>query len=433
MIEKTATVARFKNEKIPENIGGFKVTEPVAMGGMAAIYKGQDSSGNLEVAIKLISKEHSDAYDRRDKVNRDVWPAYKYLKGIRWEGELLLNLNHPHIIHAYEIGKENGQYYIVMEYLPPRSLHELSYARSNKLKGRRLKVVYQFAHALLHTHRSGVIHRDICPRNVLLDDFGRAILIDFGLSIPKLEKLQDVFYRSGTPSYMAPEVVRSGHYDFQTDIYAFGISMYEIFTGQPPFVGADEFERAQKNLNTPVIPPHEVNAEVPEELSAIIMKALEKDPAQRYPSMENVVQDLTRLLRKLNPSPTDTTRFLMNDDTRRMHERIRECCYMRYTVKSWVSRQPSEVAVTENISGGGISFRVREPLEIGTNLQLEIHPRAATHRIEATGKVVHVGDRDEDGLTKIGVEFIKIPRKDRDRFQKYVQERQSASTGLNKA
>ncbi|MDA0837474.1 MAG: serine/threonine-protein kinase [Planctomycetota bacterium] len=277
------------------------------------------------------------------------------------------------------------------------------------------------------------MHRDICPRNVLLDDFGRAILIDFGLSIPKLEKLQDVFYRSGTPSYMAPEVVRSGHYDFQTDIYAFGISMYEVFTGQPPFVGADEFERAQKNLNTPVIPPHEVNAEVPEELSAIIMKALEKDPAQRYPSMENVVQDLTRLLRKLNPSPTDTTRFLMNDDTRRMHERIRECCYMRYTVKSWVSRQPSEVAVTENISGGGISFRVREPLEIGTNLQLEIHPRAATHRIEATGKVVHVGDRDEDGLTKIGVEFIKIPRKDRDRFQKYVQERQSASTGLNKA
>ncbi|MDP6110769.1 MAG: hypothetical protein QGG53_02790, partial [Planctomycetota bacterium] len=75
MIEKTATVAKFKNEKIPETIGGFRVTEPVAKGGMAELYKGQDASGNLEVAIKLISMEHSDAYDRRDKKNRDAWPG----------------------------------------------------------------------------------------------------------------------------------------------------------------------------------------------------------------------------------------------------------------------------------------------------------------------------------------------------------------------
>jgi serine/threonine protein kinase len=293
-------------------------------------------------------------------------------------------------------------------------------------------VIYQFAHALLYTHRSGVIHRDICPRNVLVDDSGRAILIDFGLSIPKLEKLKDVFYRSGTPSYMAPEVVRSGHYDFQTDIYAFGVSMYEIFTGQPPFFGGDDFDRAQKNLNTPVLPPHEVNEQVPEELSTIIMKALDKDPAQRYHSMEGLIQDLTRLIRSFNPSLTETTRVLLNDDTRRMHERIRESCYIHYTLKSWVSRHPRAVAVTENISGGGISFRVREPLEIGTNLQLEIQPRAGTNRIEATGKVVHIGDKNADGLTKIGVEFTKIPRKDRDRFQKYIQERRSASASLGK-
>ena len=176
-----------------------------------------------------------------------------------------------------------------------------------------------------------------------------------------------------------------------------------------------------------------MNAHVPEELSTIIMKALEKDPAQRYQSMEGLVQDLTRLLRVFNPSPTETTRLLMNDDTRRMHERIRERCYIHYTMKSWVSRQPREVAVTENISGGGISFRVREPLDIGTNLQIEIQPRAGTNRIEATGKVAHVGDKNADGLTKIGVEFTKIPRKDRDRFQKYIQERKTAGTSLDKA
>ena len=415
---------------MPAVIGGFQVVEPIAKGGMAMVYKGRDRSGNLEVAIKLVTKEHSDAYDRRDRKNRKNWDGYKYLKGITWDGEILMNLNHPHIVHSYEIGKEGGQYYIVMEYMPSRSLHELSYNRSKRLRGRRLKVVYQFGHALMHVHRAGIIHRDVCPRNVLLGEDDRAKLIDFGLAIPKLDKLKDVFYRSGTPSYMSPEVVRSGHYDYQSDIYAFGVSMYEIFTGKPPFSGGDEFDRAVRNLNSPVIPPREVNANVPPELDRIVLKAMEKDPRKRYESMDNVVQELGRIVRS---TASESTRILIEDDTRRMHERIRERCYLHYYLKTWVSRGPKEVAVTDNISVGGVSFCVRQAPEIGANLQMEIQPRAAATRIQATGKVVRVGEKDSTGLTSIGVEFSKIAPRDQERFQKYIQQRKTVDAPITES
>lgn len=393
---------------------------------MATLYEGRDRSGNLEVGIKLITREHSDAYDRRDAKNRKRWEGYKFLKGITWEGEILLNLNHLHIVQTYEIGRQDGQYFIVMELLPPRSLHELSYNRSERLKGRRLKVVYQFAHALQHTHRMGIIHRDVCPRNVLLDEEGRAKLIDFGLAIPKLEKLKDVFYRSGTPSYMAPEVVRSSHYDFRTDIYAFGVSLYEIFVGKPPFSGEGEYGRAGRHLGTRVLPPREVNPDVPEDLAEIIMKALEKDPEQRYQSMEDVVQALGRVLRSTLEFPTETTALLLQDDARRLHDRIRDHCYLHYYLKSWVARGSKEVAVTENISPGGVSFRVREAPPVGTTLQMEVQPRAATSRIHSTGRVVHIGQPDAKGRVRIGVEFVKIAKSDRENFQKYIQERRQS-------
>jgi serine/threonine protein kinase len=406
-------------------VGGFQVIEPIAKGGMGTIYRGRDGAGNLDVAIKLITREHSERYDYRDQKNRRQWEAYRFLKGITWEGEILLNLNHPHIVQTYEIGKQDGQYYIIMELLPPRNLHELSYSRSERLKGRRLKVVYQFAHAILHTHRMGIIHRDVCPRNVLLDDEGRAKLIDYGLAIPKLEKLKDVFHRSGTPSYMAPEVVRSDHYDFRTDIYAFGVSMYEIFVGKPPFAGEDQFDRAAQHLGARVVPPRETNPRIPKELEAIILRALEKDPDSRYQSMEDVVQALGRLVRATSPSPTETTEVLLQNDPRRIHGRIRDRCYLHYYQKSWVSRGAKQVAVTDNISTGGVSFRVREPPEAGTALQMEIQPRAATSRIRVDGKVVHLGKTDAVGLTPMGVEFVSIPRKDRENFRRYIQERQA--------
>jgi len=390
---------------------------------MATLYEGRDRSGNLEVAIKLITKEHSDAYDQRDAKNRKAWEGYKFLKGITWEGELLLNLNHLHIVQTYEIGRQDGQYYIVMELLPSRSLHTLSYHRSERLKGRRLKVVYQLAHALQHAHRMGIIHRDVCPRNVLLDEEGRAKLIDFGLAVPKLEKLRDVFYRGGTPSYMAPEVVRSNRYDFRTDIYAYGVSMYEIFVGRPPFSGEDGYGRAGRHLGTRVIPPRELNPNIPEGLAEIIMKALEKEPEQRYQSMEEVVQALGRVLRSTIEFPTETTALLLQDDARRIHERIRDRCYLHYYLRSWVSRGSREVAVTENISAGGVSFCVREAPQVGTALQMEIQLRAATSRIRVTGRVVHVGPPDAKGLVCIGVEFTRIARSDRENFQKYIQER----------
>lgn len=411
---------------MPAQVGGFQIIAPLFKGGMSEVYRGRDPLGNLEVVVKRITEEHTAAYDRREEKNERVLPGLKVLEGLSWEGEIMAHLNHPLIVHLYEYGREDGRYYIVMEYLASKNLHDLNRTQSPLLKGQRLRIMFQFALALLHVHRMGILHRDICPRNILLDSENQVKLIDFGLAIPKRSQLKDVFKRGGTPSYMAPEVVRSNHYDFQTDVYAFGVSLYEVFTGQLPHQGQDEFDRVSKHLNMPVRPPREVNPNIPEALEAIILKAMEKEPAKRYAAMEDIVADLNRL--GSSGDRNQAEQMLVKNEPRRVYERIRDRCYLRYFVKSWFSRGPLQVSVTENIGGGGIGFWTRQPMPEGTNLDMEIQPRAATARIQTSGRVAHVGPPDGRGLHLLGVQFTKIARKDQERFEKYIQERKASES-----
>ena len=413
-----------------ETIGPLRLQKKLGVGKLSEVWTANDTSAEGADQQKLWAVKFLVADAAGDREQRKLF-----------EHELRVSksLAHPGIVRIDRFEVLDDIPLLVMELFDHPNLKTQLAETPEPLMARLPRILTEAALALAHMHARGWIHRDIKPDNLLASPEGQVKLIDMALAVKKPGVLGRLLGGAaprgrglvqGTPSYMSPEVVRSGHYDYQSDIYAFGVSMYEIFTGKPPFSGGDEFDRAVRNLNSPVIPPREVNANVPPELDRIVLRAMEKDPRKRYESMDSVVQELGRIVRS---TASESTRILIEDDTRRMHERIRERCYLHYYLKTWVSKGPKEVAVTDNISVGGVSFCVRQAPEIGANLQMEIQPRAAATRIQATGKVVRVGEKDSTGLTSIGVEFSKIAPRDQERFQKYIQQRKTVDAPITES
>jgi serine/threonine-protein kinase len=268
-----------------EAFGDYRLTEKIADGRLSTLYRGAQVKTGQAVAVKVLSE-----YGCRvaDKLTRKLRKE--------WEGERALRLKHPHVVHTITCGKQHGTYYIAMEFLAGGTLASLVQARAPQVEGRKIEIMRQAARGLEYVHSQGVIHRDISPRNVMLDARGTAKLIDFGVAANKDDRIRNTGQRTGRPAYMAPELIRTNRFSERTDVYAFGVSLYEVVTRQRPFRTSDDpFEALATALNTEIPRPSTLCPSVSQRLEAVIMRAIDPNPQRRYPTMTRLADELDRV------------------------------------------------------------------------------------------------------------------------------------------
>jgi serine/threonine protein kinase len=262
----------------------FKLLTPVAHGGMGKVWKAEDRHTGMTVAVKIMEPETA-----------EIIRKIKSLFGSE-EGEVALQLNHPNVVRTYEFGHVGRRYYVVMEFIDGPNLKHMILADEPRLKGRRMDICLQIGRGLTYIHHRGLVHRDFSPKNVLLNRKNVVKIIDFGLTIPADVKQMRGVDQSGTASYMAPEQVRRQEVGVRADIYAFGITAYEIMSGRRPFPEhAEQRRKMEQHLNIPALPLRDVCPNMPRQLEDLLSQCIEKDPSARPPTMDAVLKDLRNI------------------------------------------------------------------------------------------------------------------------------------------
>ncbi|MFN2388255.1 MAG: Stk1 family PASTA domain-containing Ser/Thr kinase [Actinomycetota bacterium] len=267
--------------------GRYEVLEKVGSGGMAEVYRGRDELLGREVAIKILSERFSQ--DR------------SFVERFRREAQSAANLNHPNIVSLYDFGSEDDQaYFIVMEFIDGRSLAEILTEERRLLPERAAEIASDVATALGRAHATGIVHRDIKPGNIMLTSTGQTKVTDFGIARAVGGAEQQAMTQTGmvigTAAYLSPEQAQGGAIDARSDVYSLGIVLYEMLTGAPPFTGDSPLSVAYKHVRETAPAASQANPDVPQALDAIVMKALAKNPDNRYATSEEMHEDLQRYL-----------------------------------------------------------------------------------------------------------------------------------------
>jgi serine/threonine protein kinase len=263
----------------------YRIEVLLGKGGMASIYRGLDVRLQRRVAIKVIS-----APLRADP---------EYMERFQREAQAIARLEHPHIVRLYRYGEAKGLLYMAMQYVDGSDLASVlrSYRKAGSLMEPQeaARIVREVCLALDDAHAQGVIHRDVKPSNIMLDKHGYVCLADFGLAL--LTELGTRGEILGSPRYVAPEqAISSANVVPQSDLYAVGVILYEMFTGELPFDAQDPMDLALLHMNQPPRPPRDLRPEISPGLEAVILKALAKDPADRYQSGVALADALDRAL-----------------------------------------------------------------------------------------------------------------------------------------
>jgi serine/threonine protein kinase len=277
---------------VPETIGKYPVLRQLGRGATSKVYLARDPFANRDVAVKVFDfDQHANALEER-----------MLHKAFVAEAALAGKLNHPHIVDIYDAVVEPDRSYLVMEYVAGTTLD--AYAAPERLLpiGKVVEIVFKCIRALEYACRHGIIHRDIKPGNILLSEGGETKVSDFGASFQQRTLETTQITGVGSPAYMSPEQIRMEAVTHQTDIYSLGVTMYRLLTGRLPFAAATQAALTYAILNTEPARPAQLRADVPGLLDAVVMKAMEKDPAARYPSWLEFGKDLSQAFASLRLS-----------------------------------------------------------------------------------------------------------------------------------
>src|SRR5262245_12074336 len=263
--------------------GRYEIVGELGRGAMGVVYKATDPVIGRPVAVKTVKlSEEGTGLTRPELLQR-----------FQTEARAAGLLTHPNIVVVYDAGEEDGQYYITMELVEGKSVQALLDAGHAFPLPRVLRIMEQACSALQYAHERNVVHRDIKPANIMLTaddtvkvtDFGTAKILQFGT-------VQQTAHVMGTPSYMSPEQVKGRAVDGRSDIFSLGVMLYELITGEKPFPGQSITTVIYKIVNEEPVPPRHVNLSIHPGISAAVMRALAKDPEERYHSCRELLEDL---------------------------------------------------------------------------------------------------------------------------------------------
>jgi beta-lactam-binding protein with PASTA domain/predicted Ser/Thr protein kinase len=270
-------------EQMERNFGDrYEVEARIGAGGMAEVWRGHDRVLNRTVAIKTLLPQFA----------RDA----SFVDRFRREAQAAARLNHSGIVSVYDSGTDGDTPYIVMEFIEGRTLADYLSSGKTLPPMQAAQIAKDIAESLAVAHAQGVIHRDIKPANVMVTRDGKVLVMDFGIArlISGPETAPQTSAVLGTASYLSPEQAQGQPVDARTDIYALGVVLYEMLTGRPPFTGDSPMAIAYKQVNATPPAPSSANPDVPPELDAVVMRALSKNPANRYQTGKEFADDLER-------------------------------------------------------------------------------------------------------------------------------------------
>src|SRR5437667_425809 len=272
--------------KMFADFGDYELLEVIGRGGQGVVYRARQKSLNRTVALKVIGLGH--------------WATEAHLKRFRREAQAAASLDHSGIVPIYEVGERDGSCYFSMKLVEGGQLDDVAKRESMPIR-RAVELIAKVAHTVHYAHEHSILHRDIKPGNILLDQKGEPHLTDFGLA--RLVETESTVTRTlevlGTPSYMAPEqaVGNNAAISSATDVYGLGAVLYQLLTGHPPFAGGTTYETIKLLLETELRQPRLWNPKIDRDVSTICLKCLEKDPKRRYSSALALAEDLERWLK----------------------------------------------------------------------------------------------------------------------------------------
>jgi len=263
-------------------IPGYKILGKLGAGAMAIVYKAQQLSLNRPVAIKVLPKRFSENAE--------------YVERFYKEGRAAAKLNHNNIVQAFDVGEAGGYHYFVMEYVEGKTLYDDLSAGKVFNEDEALGIIIQVANALAHAHSCGLIHRDVKPKNIMINTAGIVKLADMGLAreTTDIEAARTEKGKAyGTPYYIAPEQIRGRiDIDGRADIYGLGATLYHMVTGRVPFMADDPADVMRKHLREKLIPPDHINTSLSAGISEVIEIMMAKNKADRYRDVEELLIDL---------------------------------------------------------------------------------------------------------------------------------------------
>lgn len=271
------------DELIGKRIGGYEIIEVIGRGGMAVVYRAHQISMNRTVAIKILPRQFLSDETYMQRFNREV--------------QIVSQLEHRNIVPVHDYGEFDGQPYIVMRYMNGGSVDDVIRKGGSLSIEHMLNFVSQVAPALDYAHGKGVLHRDLKPSNILLDDDGGAYLTDFGIARLMGDASANISAVTtqgviGTPSYMSPEQAQGKPLDGRSDLYALGVSMFEMATGTRPFQGDTPYSIAVLQVTAQPPEPRSLNARIPIPVQRVILKSMNKQAADRYPTAVTLAEAL---------------------------------------------------------------------------------------------------------------------------------------------
>jgi eukaryotic-like serine/threonine-protein kinase len=267
----------------------FGALVPAGQGSMSKVYKTRDPNIGRMVCLKVLDKEKTARFEAR-------------FRGLQrpMEGAVLVLMKHKNVVQTYEYGlTTKGEQYIIMELIDGVGLNYL--VENRKLAQDSLKInhLLQATDGLEYIHKQGYLHRDICPRNMMINGEGVLKIIDFGLAIPHRPEFVRPGNRTGTPDYLAPELIKRQTTDQRVDMFALGVTAYEVFTNTLPWERHQSIQTLQSHVNIPGRDPRDFRKDLPESVAKFLNKAIERDPRQRFQTAGEFRDGLKALLNHL--------------------------------------------------------------------------------------------------------------------------------------